>query len=74
VFKGWRLLKAFDCSSAGAFKTSTLQAMHAVLDEEKNGYFPSASAVDRCRKLLDDHIRQLVGNERKDTKYGEVYL
>jgi hypothetical protein len=73
VFKEWRLLKAFDCSSVGAFKTSTLQAMHGVLDEEKNGYFPSASAVDRCRKLLDNHGRQLVGYERKYTKYGEVY-
>lgn len=73
VFKEWRLLKAFDCSSVGAFKTSTLQAMHAVLDGEKLGYFPSASAIDRCRKLLDDHGRSLIGYERRETKYGEVY-
>jgi len=43
VFKEWKLLKAFDCSSVGAFKTSTLQAMHSVLDEHNNGLFPSAS-------------------------------
>jgi hypothetical protein len=73
VFKEWKLLKAFDCSSVGAFKTSTLQAMHAVLDEDKNGFFPSASSVDRCRKLLDNHGKNLVGYERKVTKYGEVY-
>jgi hypothetical protein len=69
----WRLLKAFDCSSVGAFKTSTLQAMHSVLDEENNGYFPSASSLARCRKLLDEHGKNIVGYERRITKYGEVY-
>jgi hypothetical protein len=64
-FKELKLLKAFDCSSVGAFKTSTLQAMHAVLDEDKNGFFPSASSVDRCCKLLDNHGKNLVGYERK---------
>ncbi len=29
--------------------------------------------MDKCRKLLDDHGHKLVGCERKDTKYGEVY-
>jgi len=73
VFKEWRLLKAFDCSSVGAFKTSTLEAMHSVLDEDKNGYFPSVSSLARCRKLLDEHGKTLVGYERKQTRYGEVY-
>ncbi len=73
VFKEWRLLKAFDCSSFGAFKTSTLQAMHSVLDEENNGYFPSASSLARCRKLLDEHGKNIVGYERRITRYGEVY-
>ncbi len=73
IFKEWKLLKAFDCSSVGAFKTSTLQAMHSVLDEDNIGLFPSASSVDRCRKLLDMHGKNLVGYERKVTKYGEVY-
>jgi len=74
VFKEWKLLKAFDCSSVGAFKTSTLQAMRSVLDENNSGFFPSPSSVDRCRRLLDDHGRNLVGYERKVTKYGEVYF
>ena len=74
VFKEWKLLKAFDCSSVGAFKTSTLQAMHAILDEDKKGYFPSVSSVTRCRHLLDNHGKNLVGYERKETKYGEVYF
>jgi hypothetical protein len=74
VFKEWKLLKAFDCSSVGAFKTSTLQAMHAILDEDKKGYFPSVSSVTRCRQLRDNHRKNLVGYERKETRYGEVYF
>jgi hypothetical protein len=73
VFKEWRLLKAFDCSSVGAFKTSMLEAMHSVLDKEKNGYFPSVSSLARRWKLLDDHGKNLVGYERRITRYGEVY-
>jgi hypothetical protein len=47
--------------------------MHTILVEEKKGYFPSASAIDRTRKLLDNHAMKLIGWERKLTQYGEVY-
>ncbi len=73
VFKEWKVLKAYDCSSIGAFKTSTVKALHFVLDEEKQEYFPSPSGIDRARKLLDDYAMQKIGCERRATKYGEVY-
>jgi hypothetical protein len=73
VLKEWKLLKAFDCSSVGTFKTSMLQAKHAIRDEDKKGYFPSVSSVTRCHQLLDNHGKNLVGYERKETRYGEVY-
>jgi hypothetical protein len=47
--------------------------MHSVLDGEKLGYFSSAPAVERCRKLLDDHASSMIGYKRKESKYGEVY-
>jgi hypothetical protein len=34
IFKDWKVLKAFDCSSIGAFKTSTVKALHSILDEQ----------------------------------------
>jgi hypothetical protein len=36
VFKEWKVLKSYDCSSIGAFKNSTVKALHSVLDEEKS--------------------------------------
>jgi hypothetical protein len=43
-----------------------------VIDENKDGLFPSASAVSRTRKLLDAEAIKLIGYECKQTKYGEV--
>jgi hypothetical protein len=37
VFKEWKVLKAYDFSSIGAFKTSKVKSLHAVQDEEKQG-------------------------------------
>ncbi len=73
VFKDWKVLKAFDCSAIGAFKTSTVQALNSVLDEGKIGLFPSTSGISRVRKLLDEKAAEIVGCRREMTKYGEVY-
>jgi len=51
-FAPWRLLKAGDVSAIGAFKTSTIQALNEVIDEDKLGLFPSPSAVDKARAKL----------------------
>jgi hypothetical protein len=74
IFKDWKVLKAFDCSSIGAFKTSTVKALHSVLDNEKVGLFPSPSSIDRARQLLDKYAMETVGCRREMTKYGEVYF
>jgi hypothetical protein len=73
VFKDWKVLKAFDCSSIGAFKTSTIKALNSVLDDGKIGLFPSPSAIDRARQMLDSYAMEKVGCRREMTKYGEVY-
>ena len=73
IFKDWKVLKAFDCSAIGAFKTSTIKALHSVLDEDKIGLFPSSSAIDRARQKLDKYTMEIVGCRREMTKYGEVY-
>jgi hypothetical protein len=73
VFKDWKVLKAFDCSSIGAFKTSTIKALNSVLDEGKIGLFPSLSAIDSARQMLDSYAMEKVGCGREMTKYGEMY-
>jgi hypothetical protein len=73
VFTDWKVLKAYDRSSIGAFNSSTIKALNTILDEEKRGYFPSVSVIDRMRKLLDNHAMEWIGWERKLTRYGEVY-
>lgn len=73
IFKDWKVLKAFDCSAIGALKTSTIKALHSVLDEDKIGLFPSPSAIDRARQMLDKYAMEIVGCRREMTKYGEVY-
>jgi len=73
VFKDWKVLKCFDCSPIGAFKTSTVKALNAVLDDGKIGLFPSPSAVDRARQMLDKYAVEKIGFRREMTKYGEVY-
>lgn len=74
IFKDWKVLKAFDCSSIGAFKTSTVKALHSVLDDQKIGLFPSPSSIDRARGLLDKYTMSEIGCRRELTKYGEVYF
>jgi hypothetical protein len=43
-------------------------------DGNKAGLFPSATAVSRTKKLLDDEATRLIGYEWKQTKYGEVFF
>jgi hypothetical protein len=74
VFKDWKVLKAFNCSPIGAFKSSTVKALTSVLDEGKIGLFPSPSAVDRARQMVDKYAIEKVGCQREITKYGEVYF
>ncbi len=74
LFRPWKIVKAGDVSPIGAFRTSTSQALHDVIDEFKEGLFPSPSSVDRARKLLDNYAIEKIGYERKETKYGEVYF
>jgi hypothetical protein len=74
LFRPWKLVKAGDVSAIGCFKTSTITALRTVIDDEGKGYFPCESSVSRSRKLLDNHGEYLVGWERKETQYGEVYF
>jgi hypothetical protein len=73
LFRPWKIVKVGDVSAVGAFKTSTIKALHSVIDENNSGIFPSPSAVDRAYKLLDTHAATIIGYECKVTKYGEVY-
>ena len=74
LFKPWRMLKTGDMSAIGAFKTSTIKALRDVIDHEKIGLFPSASSVDRARAKLDHHAAEVIGYERRETVYGEVFF
>jgi len=74
LFKPWRMLKAADISSVGAFKTSTIKALNEVIDHERLGLFPSASSVDRARAKLDQYAFEVIGYERRGTVYGEVFF
>ena len=51
IFKDWKVVKAFDCSAISTFKTSTIKALHSVLDKDKIGLFPSPSAITRARQM-----------------------
>jgi hypothetical protein len=73
LFKPWRVLKAGDVSAIGAFKSSTVKALNEVIDREKLGFFPSPSAVDRARAKLDNYAFEMIGYERRETIYGEVF-
>ncbi len=74
LFRPWKLVKAGDVSSAGSFKTSTINALRNIIDENKEQLFPSPTTVNRSRSLLDQYASDLIGYERKETKYGEVYF
>jgi hypothetical protein len=52
LFCLWKLVKAADVSSAGGFKTSTINALRNVVDENGNGFFPSSTTVNQSRALL----------------------
>jgi hypothetical protein len=73
LFKPWRMLKAADELSVGAFKTATVKALNKVRDYERLGLFSSASSVDRARAKLDQYAFELIGYERHGTVYGEVF-
>ena len=73
LFRPWRLVKAADVAAMGAFKSSTINALRDVVDENDEDLFPSVSTVSRVRRLLDDHGSQLIGWTQVHTKYGEVF-
>jgi hypothetical protein len=74
LFRPWKLVKAGDVYSAGSFKTSTVNALRQVIDHEKESLFPSPTTVNRSRSLLDKYAADVIGYERKETPYGEVYF
>jgi len=74
LFRPWKLVKAADVAAVGAFKSSTINALRSVIDENKEDLFPSVSTVSRVRCLLDDYAFKMVGWERKMTRYGEVFF
>jgi hypothetical protein len=66
-------VKAGDVSAVGGFKTTTINTLQSVVDENGEGFFPSASAVSRSRALLDKYGSEIVGYSSRMTRYGEVY-
>ncbi len=74
LFRPWKLVKAGDHSSVGGFKTTTINTLRNVIDQDGVGFFPSASSVNRARALLDDFGAEVVGYSRRMTRYGEVYF
>jgi len=74
LFKPWRMLKAGDVSSAGSFKTSTINALREIIDGNNENLFPSATTVNHSWSLLDKYAAERIGYERKLTPYGEVYF
>jgi hypothetical protein len=74
LFRAWKLVKSGDTSPVGAFKTSMIEVLHNVIDEQDERLFPSLKAVGRVKKLLDEEAKRLIGYECKVTKYGEVYF
>jgi len=73
LFRPWKLVKAGDTSPVGAFKTSTIEALHGVIDENNEGISPSLKAVSKARKLLDEEACRIIGYECRRTQYGEVF-
>jgi hypothetical protein len=74
LFRPWKLVKAADVAAVGAFKSSTINALHSVIDEQKEELFPSNSIVRRVRGLLDDYGFEKIGWERRMTRFGEVFF
>jgi hypothetical protein len=73
LFQPWKLVKAGDVSAVGGFKTTTINTLRSVVDENGEGFFPSASTVNRSRALLDKYGSEIVGYTSRMTQYGEVY-
>jgi hypothetical protein len=72
LFFTWKLVKAGDVSSVGGFKTTTINTLRTVIDENGEGLFPSPTTVARSRALLDAYGEKVVSFFWRDTKYGEV--
>jgi hypothetical protein len=68
------IVKAGDTSPVGAFKTSTIEALHGVIDENNEGLFPSLKAVSKARKLMDKESCRIIGYECCHNQYGEVFF
>jgi hypothetical protein len=67
------MVKAGDLSSVGGSRTSTINTLRNVIDENGEGLFPSPTTVNRSRALLDEYGKEAVGYYHRETKYGEVY-
>jgi hypothetical protein len=74
LFRPWKLVKAGDMVVVGGFKTTTMNALRTIIDENGDGFFPSAMTVNRSRALLDQYGSEVIGYHRRDTQYGEVYF
>jgi hypothetical protein len=61
-------------AAVGGFKTTMINALHNIIDENREGFFPSATSVNRSRALLDQYGSEVIGYHRRDTQYGEVYF
>jgi hypothetical protein len=68
------VVKAGDTSPVGAFNSSTIEALHKVIDVGNDRLFPSLKAVGKAKKYLDEEAKRVIGFERRSTKYGEVYF
>jgi hypothetical protein len=74
LFRPWKLVKAADVAAVGAFKSSTINALRSVIDEQNEELFPSNSTVSRVRGLLDEYGFEKIGWERRMTRFGEVFF
>jgi hypothetical protein len=74
LFRPWKLVKAGDMAAVGGFKTTTINALRNIIDENGEGNFPSATTVNRSRTLLDQYGSEVIGYHCRDTQYGEVYF
>jgi hypothetical protein len=74
LFRPWKVVKAGDTSPVGAFKTSTIEVLHKVINAGNDRLFPSLKAVGKAKKLLDEEAVRIIGYECKQTQYGEVYF
>jgi hypothetical protein len=74
LFRPWKMVKAGDMAAVGGFKTTNINALRNIIDENVEVYFPSTSMVNRARALLDQYGSEVIGYHLQDTRYGEVYF